>query len=63
MPMEYIVLILRIEAVMGMDDEEALEERLNQLVQLEEDRFFASFHQRVEKDRKKAWHNLHIKNK
>ena len=49
MPMEYIVPNLCIAAVPGMDDEAALEERVAQLIQLEEDRFIASFHQRVEK--------------
>ena len=46
-----------------MDDEGALEECLAQLVQLEEDRFVARFHQYVEKDRQKSWHDRHIKNK
>ena len=63
MPMEYIVPILRIAAATWMDDEGALEECLAQLVQLEEDRFVAGFHQHVEKDRQKAWHDRHIKNK
>ena len=42
--MEYLVPSLRIVAAIGMDDEGALEERLTQLVQLEEDRFVAGFH-------------------
>ena len=63
MPMEYIVPSLRIAATKGMDDEGALEERLAQLVQLEEDHFIARFHQCVEKDRQKYWHDRHIKNK
>ena len=56
-PMEYIVPSLRIAAVTGMDDEGALEECLNQLVQIEEARFIAGFHQHVGKDRQKAWHD------
>ena len=63
MPVEYIVLSLCIVAAMGIDDGAALEELLDQLVQLEEDRFVAGFHQRVKKDRQKAWHDHHIKNK
>ena len=63
MPMEYIVPSLRITAATGMDDAEALEERIGQLIQLEEDRFIIGFHQRVLKDRQKAWHDRHIKKK
>ena len=46
-----------------MDDEAALEEQLDQLVHLEEDCFVASFHQHIENDRQKFWHERHIKNK
>ena len=63
MPMEYIVPSLRITAMICMDDEAALEEHTTQLLQLEEDLFIASFHQRIEKDHQKAWHDRHIKNK
>ena len=63
MPMEYIVSSLRITAAMRMDDEAPLEEGLDQLLQLEEDFFIVGFHQRVEKDQQKAWHDRHIKNK
>ena len=61
MPMEYIVPSLRITAVTGMDDVEALEERIAQLIQLEEDHFIVGFHQHVAKDRQKAWNYHHIK--
>ena len=61
--MEYIVPSLRIAEMTYMDDEATLEEHLNQLVQLEEDPFVASFHQLIEKDRQIAWHDWHIKNK
>ena len=44
MPMEYIVPSLRITAVTAMDDVEALEERIAQLIQLKEDLFIAGFH-------------------
>ena len=63
MPMEYIVPSLHIVAAIGMDDAEALEESIAQLIRLEEDHFIAGFHQRVVKDRQKAWHDLHIKNR
>jgi len=45
MPMEYIVPNLHIVALTGMTDREALEERLAQLEELEEEWFLASFHQ------------------
>ena len=63
MPMEYIVPSLHITVVMGMDDVEALEERVAQLIQLEEDHFIAGFQQQVAKDGQKAWHDRHIKHK
>jgi hypothetical protein len=40
-----------------------VEERLSLLLQLEEDRFVAGFHQKVQKAREKAWHDRHIKHK
>jgi len=49
MPMEYILPSLRIEALTGMMDQEALEERLAQLEELEEEWFLAGFHQKVQK--------------
>jgi len=33
------------------------------LVKLEEDRFIAGFHQQVQKEREKAYHDRHIKKK
>ena len=46
-----------------MVDAETMNERLLHLVGLEEDCFFAGFHQQVQKAREKAWHDRHIKNK
>jgi len=45
MPMEYIVPSIRIVALTRMANREALEERLAQVVDLEEDRFLVGFHQ------------------
>ena len=61
MPMEYIVPSLRIATLMGMTNHRTLEERLAQLVELEEERFLAGFHQQVQKQRGKAWHDQQIK--
>ena len=61
MPMEYISPTLCIAALTRMTDHEALEERLVQLEELEEEWFLVGFHQQVQKQREKAWHNCHIK--
>lgn len=61
MPMEYIVPSFRIAAIIGMTNHGALEEQLAQLEELEEERFLAGFHKQVQKQREKAWHDLHIK--
>ena len=63
MPMEYIILSLRVDVITEMEDVDVVVDRLLQLVQLEEERFVAGFHQNVEKKRHKAWHDRHIKNK
>lgn len=44
MPMEYIVPSLCIVVLTGMKDHGALEERLTQLEELEEEQFLARFH-------------------
>jgi transposase InsO family protein len=46
-PMEYLVLSLRIAAFIDMDDIGTVHERLAQLFEIEEDRFIAGFHQQV----------------
>jgi hypothetical protein len=44
-PMEYLVPSLRIASFTDMDYTGVVQERLAQLVELEEDRFIARFHQ------------------
>lgn len=61
MPMECIVPSLRIAVTTSMADRAALEERIAQLEELEEEWFLAGFHQQVQKQREKAWHDHHIK--
>ena len=63
MPMEYIVPSLKIIVLTDMADEEIVNERLLNVVELEEDHFVARFHQQVQKDREKAWHDRNIKAK
>jgi transposase InsO family protein len=49
-PMEYLVPRLRIETFIDMDDTSVVQERVVQLVELEEDRFIVGFHQQVQKE-------------
>jgi hypothetical protein len=62
-PMEYLVPSLRIATFIDMDDTCIVQERLAQLVELEEDRFIVGFHQQVQKGREKAYHDRHFKKK
>jgi hypothetical protein len=61
--MEYLVQILRIYSFIDMDDTINVQERLSQLVELEEDIFIVGFHQQVQKKRKKAYHDRQVKKK
>ena len=61
MPMEYIVPSLRVAALTDMVDEETFNERVLHLVGLEEDPFIAGFHQQVQKEREKSWHDRDMK--
>ena len=60
MPMDYILPSLRIAQITGMTDTYTVDERQAQPLALEEDRFIAGFHQKVQKEREKAWHDRHI---
>jgi hypothetical protein len=62
-PMEYLVPSLRIVAFTGMDDIDAIQDRITHLLELEEDRFIAGLYQQVQKEREKAYHDIHIKKK
>ena len=54
MPMEYIIPSLKVATLKDMVDEDIVNERLLQLVGLEEDCFIIGFHQQVKKEREKA---------
>ena len=49
MPMEYIIPSLGFAQITGMANTDTMNERLAQLLALEEDRFIAGFHQKVQK--------------
>ena len=61
MPMEYILPSLRIAQITRLNDTDIVEERLAQLLALEEDRFITGFHQKVQKAQEKSWHDRHIR--
>jgi hypothetical protein len=63
MPLEFLIPSLRIAAITQMTERGAVQERLNQLLSMEEDRILAGFHQQVQKARDKSWHDHHIKRK
>jgi hypothetical protein len=62
-PMEYLVPSLRIATFIGMDDTDIVQDKLAQLLELEEDRFIIGFHQQVQKEREKYYHDKHIRRK
>ena len=59
-PIEYIVQSLRFVTLTEITDGDAIKQRLSQLIQMEEEPFIAGFHQIVEKQRQKVWHDFHI---
>jgi hypothetical protein len=62
-PLEFLVPSLRIAAITNMIERGIVQERLIQLMEMEEDRILAGFHQEVQKGREKSWHDRHIKRK
>jgi hypothetical protein len=61
MPTEFIVEIMCIVALTKLTDCGAMEKRLSQLVDMEEDQFVKGFHQQAPKEHDKSWHDRHIK--
>jgi hypothetical protein len=62
-PLEFLVPSLRVAATTNMIERGVVQERLSQLMLMEEDRILAGFHQEVQKARDKAWHDRNIKRK
>jgi hypothetical protein len=60
-PLEFLVPSLCIATITQMTEQGAIQERMNQLLSMEEDRILAGFHQQVQKSREKSWHDRHIK--
>jgi hypothetical protein len=61
-PLEYLIPILCIASITNMT-ERGVQERLAQLMEMEEDKTIASFHQEVHKAKEKSWHDIYIKKK
>jgi hypothetical protein len=62
-PLEFPVPSLRVAAITNMTERGVVKERLNQLMEMEEDRILEGFHQEVQKSRDKSWNDRHIKRK
>jgi transposase InsO family protein len=62
-PLEFLVPSLCVATITNMTERGAVQERLSQLMEMEEDRILAGFHQEVQKARDKSWHDRHIKKK
>jgi hypothetical protein len=60
-PLEFLVPIQCVAAITNMTKRGTIQERLSQLMELEEDIILAGFHQEVQKERGKACHGRHIK--
>lgn len=61
--MEFIVPSVRVASMTNLMEEDVAQKHLQELMEIEEDRFVVGFHQKVEKVRQKAWHDRHIKRK
>ena len=62
-PAEFVVLSIFISQATNMTDNASLQKHLKEVMELDEARFLAEFHQFVVQRRQKAWHDKHIKKK
>jgi hypothetical protein len=62
-PLEFLVPSLCVASITNITERGIVKEILNQLMEMEEDRILARFHQEVQKASDKAWHDRHIKRK
>jgi hypothetical protein len=62
-PLEFSVPSLCVASITNMMEQGIVQDRLNQLMMMEEDRILAGFHQQVQKERDKDRHDRHIKRK
>jgi hypothetical protein len=62
-PLEFMVPSMRVATITNMTERGPVQERLSQLMEMEEDNILVGFHKEVQKARAKSWHDKHIKNK
>jgi hypothetical protein len=62
-PLEYLIPSMHIEAITNMKERGAVQERFDQLMELEEGMIIDGFHQEVHKEKDKAWNDRNIKKK
>jgi hypothetical protein len=62
-PLDYLIPSLCIATITDMTERGATHEILAQLMELEEDKIIVGFHQEVQKEKDKSWHDRHIKKK
>jgi stalled ribosome rescue protein Dom34 len=62
-PLDFLVPNLRVAATTNMIERGTVQDKLNQLMIMEEDRILEWFHQEVQKARDKSWHERHINRK
>jgi hypothetical protein len=62
-PLEYLIVIMRIATITNMKERVVVQEILAQLMELEEDMIVVGFHQKVYKDKDKDRCDRHIKKK
>ena len=56
-PLEFLVSSLRVATITNMTEQGVVQERLSQMMRMEEDRILAGSHQEVQKARDKSWHD------
>jgi hypothetical protein len=62
-PLELSVPSLCIASITNMTERGVIQERLSQLMEMEEERILEIFHEEVQKKRDKSWYDRHIKKK
>jgi hypothetical protein len=62
-PLDYLIPSLCIATITNMIENGTSQEILAQLMELEEDRIMVGFHQEVQKEKDKPWHERHMKKK
>jgi hypothetical protein len=62
-PLEYLIPILCITSIANMTKRGTTHEILDQLMELEEDKIIVDFHQEVQQEKDKSWHDRNTKKK